>query len=60
MKDTLLSLLVLLGILAVSAVITNWFARTMYNRCASCGTLNAKRRTHCRSCQTEIASRPTQ
>lgn len=57
MKDTLLSILVLVGILAVSAVITNWFARTMYNRCAACGTLNAKRRTHCRSCGKEMQGR---
>ncbi len=55
MKDTLLSVLVLVGILVVSAVITSWFARTMYNRCASCGTLNAKRRSHCRSCGAEIS-----
>jgi hypothetical protein len=54
LKDTLLSLLLLAGILVVSALITNWFARTMYNRCTSCGTLNAKRRTHCRSCGVEI------
>ena len=54
MKDTLLSILVLMVILAASAVITNWFARTMYNRCAECGTLNAKRRTHCRACNVEI------
>ena len=54
MKDTLLSIFVLFGILLVSALITNWFARTMYNRCAACGTLNAKRRTHCRSCGTEM------
>ena len=54
MKDTLLSLLVMAGILVVSAVFTSWFARTMYNRCTSCGTLNAKRRTHCRSCGVEI------
>ena len=60
MKDTLLSLLVLAGILVVSAVITNWFARTMYRRCSSCGTLNAKRRTHCRSCGTELVSNPKQ
>ena len=50
MKDTLLSILVLVGILLVSAVITNWFARTMYNRCQSCGTLNARRRLECRAC----------
>ncbi len=54
MKDTLLGVLVLVGILVVSAVITNWFARTMYNSCASCGALNAKRRAHCRSCGVEI------
>jgi len=53
-KDTLLSILVLVAILAASAVITNWFARTMYRRCSACGTLNAKRRTQCRSCQAEI------
>ena len=54
MKDTLLSILVLVGVLVVSAVVTNWFARTMYNRCAGCGTLNARRRTHCRSCGAEL------
>jgi hypothetical protein len=54
LRSTLLSILVLVLILAASAVVTNWFARTMYNRCASCGTLNAKRRTHCRSCNVEI------
>ena len=54
MRDTLLSILVLIVILVVSAVITNWFARTMYNRCVACGTLNAKRRTHCRSCGKEL------
>jgi uncharacterized OB-fold protein len=54
LRDTLLSILVLVGVLVVSAFITNWFARTMYNRCAACGTLNAKRRAHCRSCGKEI------
>jgi type IV secretory pathway VirB6-like protein len=50
LSDTLLSLLVMAGILLLSAVVTNWFARNMYNRCAACGTLNARRRSHCRSC----------
>jgi uncharacterized OB-fold protein len=50
LKDTLVSLAVLAAILAVSALITSWFARTMYNRCARCGTLNARRRPACRSC----------
>ncbi len=54
MKEALLNILVLVAILALSAVVTNWFARTMYRRCASYGSLNAKRRTHCRSCQAEI------
>jgi hypothetical protein len=48
--DTLLSVAVLVIILTLSALITNWFARTMYNRCAGCGTLNAKRRAQCRAC----------
>jgi hypothetical protein len=52
--ETLLSIAVLAIILLVSALITNWFARTMYNRCAGCGTLNAKRRPQCRACQQEL------
>ena len=54
MRNTLLSIAVLVAILVASAVVTNWFARTMYNRCGSCGTLNAKRRTNCRSCNVEL------
>jgi hypothetical protein len=57
LKDTLLSLLVLVAILGVSALLTNWFARTMYNRCAACGTLNARRRANCRSCGAEMYER---
>jgi len=52
MKDVLLNVVVLVAILGLSAVITNVFARAMYIRCAGCGTLNAKRRTNCRTCQT--------
>jgi hypothetical protein len=52
--DTLLSISVLVIILLVSALITNWFARTMYNRCEGCGTLNAKRRAQCRACNHEL------
>jgi rRNA maturation endonuclease Nob1 len=54
LRDTLVSLLVIVGILVVSALITDWFARKMYNRCAACGTLNARRRTHCRSCGKQL------
>jgi rRNA maturation endonuclease Nob1 len=50
LKDALLSVGVLVLILLASALITNWFARTMYNRCRACGTLNARRRDACRSC----------
>jgi hypothetical protein len=52
--ETLLSVAVLVVILLLSALITNWFARTMYNRCAACGTLNAKRRAQCRACQHDL------
>ena len=54
MIETLLSITVLVVILLLSALITNWFARTMYNRCAACGTLNAKRRAQCRACHREL------
>ena len=49
--ETLLSIAVLVGILGLSAVVTNWFARKMYVRCGPCGALNARRRTHCRVCE---------
>ncbi|HEX8175316.1 MAG TPA: hypothetical protein VF543_09360 [Pyrinomonadaceae bacterium] len=52
--ETVLGFAGLAAILIVSALITNWFARTMYNRCGSCGTLNAKRRSQCRACDREI------
>ena len=54
MLETVLSLVLLAAILIVCAWITNWFARTMYNRCPSCGTLNAKRRKQCRACGVDI------
>ena len=54
MKDTLISVLMVIGILGLSALITHFFARAMYLRCAACGTLNAKRRTHCRNCRTHL------
>ncbi|MBD0327221.1 MAG: hypothetical protein ICV68_12365 [Pyrinomonadaceae bacterium] len=54
MRDTLLNAAVFIGILSASWLITNWFARAMYIRCVACGTLNARRRTQCRSCQTDL------
>ncbi len=56
MKDTLLSLGLLVGILGLSAVVTQLFVRKMYNRCPNCDNLNAKRRTHCRVCGEGIES----
>jgi len=50
MWDTLISLAVVMGILGLSAVFTEWFARRNYYRCRRCLTLNAKRRTGCRHC----------
>ncbi len=55
MTDLLLNLAVLIGILGLSALITNWFARAMYIRCGACGTLNARRRSKCRSCENEFS-----
>lgn len=50
LADTLLTIAVLGGILVLSGVITRLFTHKMYYRCARCGNLNAKRRTHCRIC----------
>ena len=50
MLDTLFSLALLVGILGLSAIFTEWFARRMYYRCRKCKTLNAKRRPQCRHC----------
>ena len=50
----MLSAVLFVGILGASALVTNWFARTMYKRCDSCGTLNARRRRQCRSCGAEL------
>ena len=55
LKEFLLNAIVLIGILGVSALITGWFARTMYIRCLSCGTLNARRRDRCRNCNNEFS-----
>ena len=54
MRDFLLNAAVLVLILGVSAFITSWFTRTMYIRCSACGTLNARRRSECRSCKSQF------
>ncbi|MEW6129836.1 MAG: hypothetical protein AB1757_22540 [Acidobacteriota bacterium] len=48
--DAVISIVVLGGILILSAIFTNWFTRKMYFQCSECRALNAKRRTHCRVC----------
>ncbi len=55
MLDSLMNIGLLLLILGTSAWATNAYARGMYNRCGGCGSLNAKRRTHCRECGSEIS-----
>ena len=55
MGETILSILLVVGILVVCAVATNWFTNKMYNRCRACGCLNARRRDHCRECGEAIA-----
>lgn len=54
MGETLLSIVLVLAILGVSALLTHWFARAMYITCAHCGTLNARRRVQCRKCGEKI------
>ena len=55
MWETFLNILLVVAILGVSAVVTQLFARAMYNRCPSCHTLNAKRRDQCRNCGEPLA-----
>ena len=50
MAQTLLSIVLVLAILGVSALLTHWFARAMYITCPHCRTLNARRRVQCRKC----------
>ena len=52
--EFLINVALLIGILGASAVITQWFSGRMYNRCAQCKTLNAKRRKQCRACGLEL------
>ena len=51
---TMLNAALLVGILGLSALATHWYARA-YITCRACGTLNARRRTHCRKCQAPLA-----
>lgn len=53
--ETALNVLLAVLILGGSALLTHWFTHAMYIRCRSCGTLNARRRTHCRGCSSRLA-----
>ena len=54
MGKTLQQALLVVGILGVSAVVTNLFAHALYITCSKCRTLNARRRTVCRNCGAEL------
>ena len=54
MNSTLLSIALVVAILGGSAVVTHLFARAIYLTCPRCHTLNARRRTQCRSCGWEL------
>lgn len=56
--DVLLTIAVLGGILVLSALFTSFFTRRMYYTCSECRVLNAKRRTHCRSCGADLPVDP--
>ena len=54
MGETILSIVLVVAILGVSAIFTYWFANAMYITCPHCRTLNARRRTECRNCGKRI------
>ena len=53
MKDFLINAALLIGILGASFFITNWYA-SAYITCANCKTMNARRRTNCRKCNSPL------
>jgi hypothetical protein len=54
LSDTILTIVVIGGVLIIPLLLTNLFVRKMYYRCAGCGALNAKRRANCRICSHEL------
>ena len=52
--EIVLNVLLAVLILGGSALLTHWFTHFMYIRCRNCGTLNARRRTHCRRCSSPL------
>lgn len=57
--ETVLDLVILAGffllILGSGVVATNIYCKFAYNSCEECGSMNAKRRSHCRKCGAGIA-----
>ncbi len=58
MAETLLSIVLVIAILGVSALLTHLFARAMYVTCPKCHTLNARRRVRCRNCGDDLPKPP--
>ena len=56
MYDFLLNAGLIILILGTSAVATKAYAGAMYNHCPECSTLNAKRRSACRTCGHRFAA----
>ena len=54
--DLLINAGLLVLILGSSALLTNAYTRRAYNRCSRCGSLNAKRRSECRTCGQPIGA----
>jgi len=52
--EVLLNVAVAAVILIVPFLLTRLFVRKMYYKCTNCGRLNAKRRSHCRICSTQL------
>jgi hypothetical protein len=50
----LLNIAVAAAVLVVPFILTRLFVSKMYYKCAKCGNLNAKRRSHCRICAAEL------
>jgi len=52
--DVLLNVGVAAAVLIVPLILTRLFVSKMYFKCKNCANLNAKRRTHCRICGTQL------